>query len=391
MVKHKTLLISIIAFVIAPLGLYFIVKKNNKKQISWYSTSQPTTRDLKQYITASGRLKARNEITIGSLVAGRIVKLHVDDNDFVKKDQVLVELDNGVGYSRVKKSKAVLMEASASLKYVTAFYNRQEVLYKSGQLAKDTFERYAKDYESAQANVISAEATLEINQQTYDNLFIRTPADGIVIAKKVNLGEMITSQFQATALFTIAKKLETMESEIDVDEADIGVVEVGQEALFTVDAFPQRTFHAKITQINYDYKIVDNVITYGVILNVDNPKLTLRPGMTTNVSIKVADANRVLCIPNKALRINRNSIKKIAKKENFSYEEIAQTIENKAQETIWIMSGKKTFKEVAIKLGVTDGRFTQVTDGITPNTTIVEEALDPERENPILAMGKLKV
>jgi HlyD family secretion protein len=325
------------------------------------------------------------------LVAGRIVKLHVDDNDFVKKDQVLVELDDGIGYSRVKRSKAALMEASANLKYLEAFYTRQKVLYQSGQLAKDTFERYTKDYESAQANVISAQATLEINQQTYDNLFIRTPADGIVIAKKVNLGEMITSQFQAVALFTIAKKLESMEAEIDVDEADIGVVKVGQEALFTVDAFAQRTFRAKIAQINYDYKIVDNVITYGVILNIANPKLALRPGMTTNVSIKVADASKVLCVPNKALRVNRNSIKKIAKKEKLSYEEITQTVENKAQETLWIMSDKKTFKEVVIKLGVTDGRFTQVVEGITPNTIVVEEALNPDRENPIMAMGKLKV
>jgi HlyD family secretion protein len=388
--KHSKLLIAIISLVIVPLGLYLIFKKQNDTKIKWYSISSPIQKDLRQYITASGRLQAQDNITIGSLVAGRIIKLHVDDNDFVKKDQVLVELDDGIGYSAVKKAKAILDEARANLTYLTAFYARQTALFQAGQLAQDTFESYTKNYEIAKARVTQSEGDLEIRQQEYDNLFIKTPEDGIVISKKVDLGQMVTARLQATELFIIAKDLKKMEALVDVDESDIGLVKIGQKAIFTVDAFPQKPFESEVKQINYDYQVIDNVITYGVILNIDNPNLTLRPGMTTNVSIKVADVNNAICVPNKALRVNKNTINKIAKKEGLQAEPYPASVETKAQETLWIMIND-TFKEVPVTLGVTDGRYTQVIDGITKNTQVVIEALDPNRENPILTMGKVKV
>ena len=388
--QHLKLVAAVIAFLLIPSAAYIIFKKRNANKLQWYLISRPIQKDLKQYISASGRLQADEQITIGSLVAGRVIKLFVGNNDFVKKNQVLVELDDGIGYSSVKKGKAILHEANAALEYTKSFYERQKSLYLSGQLAKDTFEQYTKDYETAKAKVLEAKAELEIRQQEYDNTFIRSPTNGVVISKKVDLGQMVTARFEATVLFTIAKDLTKMEAEIDVDESDIGMVKKGQEAIFTVDAFPQKPFHARVEQINYDYTVVDNVITYAVILNVDNPKLTLRPGMTTNVDIKVAEIKNALCIPNKALRINHNILKKIAKKENFGFVEIPKSIETKTKESIWTFDGSQ-FKEIYIKLGTTDGRFTQVRKGIDINTNIVVEALDPSRENPVLTMGKVQV
>jgi len=389
--KHTKLLIAIIAFIILPVGSYIIFKKRNAKKLQWYLVDKPIRKDLTQYVTAAGRLKPQDQITIGSLEAGRVVKLLVDDNDFVKKDQVLAELDNGIGYSAVKKAKATLYQAKAVTKYLEAFYSRQKILYESGQLAKDMFEQYTKDYESSQAQVLQSEAELEIQQQIYDNLFIKSPVDGVIIARKIDLGQMITAQFQATVMFIIAKDLTKMEAEIDVDEADIGLVKQGQEAIFTVDAFPQIPFRANVKEVHYDYKVTENVISYAIILDVANPDLTLRPGMTTNVDLKVAEAKNALCIPNKALRLNKVVLKKLAEKEGFTFSPLPQTIETKIKESVWILENKTTLKEVHITLGVADGKFRQVLSGITEETIIVIEALDPERENPILSMGRLRV
>jgi len=394
-VKHSKLLVAIIAFIALPVTSYIIVKRRSKKELQWYSVAYPTRKNLTQYINASGRLKAQDQITIGSLVAGRVVKLHVDDNDFVKKDQVLVELDDGIGYSAVKKAKAALQSTLSTLRYTTKFYKRQEALYQAGQVADDTFESYTKDYENAQADALQAEAELEIRSKHYDDLFIRSPEDGVIISKKVDLGQMVTARLQATELFKIAKDLTKMEAEIDIDEADIGLVKIGQNSVFTVDAFQQKPFQSKVKQVNYDYKVVDNVISYAVILDVENQELTLRPGMTTNVDIMVSKAKDALCVPNKALRVNGTLLEKIAKKEEFKFEKIEQSIETKRGDYLWILEGE-TFKQVPVKLGVNDGRFTEIRSatlksGITEQNKVVIEALDPERENPVLAMGKLKV
>jgi HlyD family secretion protein len=389
--RHLKLLAAIAAFFLLPIGAYYIFKKRHAKELQWYSVEYPTKKDLEQYITATGRLKAQDQITIGSLVAGRVIKLHADDNDFVKKDQVLVELDDGVGYSAVKKAKAALIQAEATLKYTENFYKRQTELYKAGQLAKDTFEGYTKDFENAKAQVLLSQGDLEIREQTYNNLFIKAPESGVVISKKVDLGQMVTARLQATELFIIAKDLKKMEAEIDIDEADIGVVKVGQEAIFTVDAFQHRRFKSTVKQINYDFQVIDNVITYAVILDVENPDLSLRPGMTTNVDIKVAIVKKALCVPNKALRIDRNVLKKIAKKENFVVDEIPKTIDTKTKESIWIFENNVKFREVHVKVGANDGRFVQILEGIHQNTKIVIEALDPTRENPVFSMGRLKV
>ncbi|MBU1008286.1 efflux RND transporter periplasmic adaptor subunit [Candidatus Dependentiae bacterium] len=389
--KHTKLLVTIVASFVIPVGSYIIFKKRTAKKLQWYTTAKPNRKDLTQYITAAGRLQAQDQITVGSLVAGRIIKLHVDDNDFVKKGQVLAELDDGIGYSAVKKAKASLAQASANLTYIESFYKRQKTLHESGQLAKDTFEGYTKDYETAQAQVLLSEGSLEIAQKNYNNLFIKAPEDGIIISKKVDLGQMVTAQFEATALFVIAKNLQNMEAEIDIDESDIGLVKIGQDAVFTVDAFPQKPFSSKIKQINYDYRVIENVVTYAIILDVDNPKLTLRPGMTTNVDIKVAQAENALCIPNKALRINKTILNRIAKKENLTIQALPETFETKSKDSLWIIEDKKAIKQVHVILGVASGKYRQIISGVTPDTVIIVEALDPERENPVFSMGKMKV
>ncbi len=231
---------------------------------------------------------------------------------------------------------------------------------------------------------MQTEAELERQTKEYENLFIKAPDDGIVIAKEIDLGQMITSQLQATVLYMIAKDLRKMEAHVDVDEADVGMVKEGLEATFRVDAFPKLKFEAKVKQIRYLAKIVDNVVTYATILDVDNPELKLRPGMTTNVDIKVAEVKNALVVHNKTLRINSTLLEEVAKKLGYELQRIPDTTEKTELDHVWIVDGKK-FKQVKVELGVREGAYTQIiSDAITDETQIVSEVSELKRENILL-------
>lgn len=391
MKSWKIIILSIATPVLLVTG-YFLFKKHTNDNFTPYTIQKPRKQEIKQYINASGRLQAKKQITVGSLVAGRIIKLNVDNNDFVKKDQILVELDDGIGDSAIKKLKAALQEAQANLDYISGVYKRQKALYKSGQISQEAFDEQEKNYKTSTAKVEQTKADLEIRQKEYNNLFIKALGSGVIISKKVDLGQMVTARLQATELFTIAKDLKKMEAEIDIDESDIGLVKIGQEAMFTVDAFPKKPFTAKVKAIHYQYKIVDNVITYAIILDVQNPKLKLRPGMTTNVDIKVADAHNAICVPNKSLRVNKSILETIAKAKGFSCTSIPSSgITEKHKDTLWIMPDDHTFKQIEVKLGASDGKYTQVKKGLSESNNVIIEAFDINRKNPIKMMGKMKV
>ena len=196
---------------------------------------------------------------------------------------------------------------------------------------------------------------------------------------------MITARLQATVLFIIAKDLKLMEAHIDVDEADVGMVKEGQEATFTVDAFSKLTYNTKIKQIRYSAKNVENVVSYATILDVDNSNLKLRPGMTANVDIKVAQAQNALVVPNKALRINRDFLEKVANKIGFKLEKITGEKTKDEFDSIWFVENEDTFKEMEIELGAKEEGFTQIIDkNINSNTEIVTEVEELKRENMFL-------
>ena len=383
-IKNKKMIIIIGAGLLAiAISLYFF-RKNHKEKKALFETSTPMRKDLIQYVNASGTLSAKDEITIGSLDAGRVVEIKADDNDFVKKDQVLVILDDGINYSAVKKFKAVVDEANANLDYYKNFYARQTELYKANQISQDQFEQYTQQLKVLQARVIQAIGELEMREQEYNNLFIKSPADGVVIAKEVDLGQMITSRLQATVLYKIAKDLHHMEAKVDVDEADVGLVKEGQEATFTVDAFPKLKFNAKVEQIRYLAKIVDNVVTYATILDVDNPDLSLRPGMTTNVNIKVKDVKNALCVKNKALRINSLILENVAKKLGFEFIRIPDTDAKTEIEHVWLIQDNK-FKQIAVELGAKQGAYSEIiSKEINDNSLILTSVEDTDRNNIVL-------
>ena len=381
MFSKKSLIIFILVGLVVSGYIYF--RKKNKKQIQYFQTTQALQKDLKQYVNASRNLKARDEIIVGSLVAGRIIKILAEDNDFVTEGTILAELDDGKNYSGVKRAQALLAKSKAQKNYYVRFVKRQEAIYKAGQLSQNAFEEYTRQLETAVADVVEKQAQVEIADQEYHNLFIKSPANGIVIAKKVSLGQMITSILQATELFVIAKDLHFMEVNVDVDEADVGMVKEGQTAHFTVDAFPRHKFAGKVTQVRYLAKIVENVVTYAAIIEVDNPNLKLRPGMTADIYIKVAGATNAFCVPNKALRVHDKTLEKIARKLGYKYIDESDKDLLNTNEYLWIVENK-IFKKVPVTFGINDGRHTQILSGIDENTVVLSEAYDPNEENLLL-------
>ncbi|MBD3231248.1 efflux RND transporter periplasmic adaptor subunit [Candidatus Dependentiae bacterium] len=384
MIKNKFFLFIIIFLLISTvIFVYFRLSK--KKEQPLFQTQKPFRQDIVQYVNSSGTLKAKEQITVGSLEAGRIIKILADDNDVVKKDQILSIIDNGIGDSQVKKREAELREAKDKLQYQEKFFNRQKQLYESKQISKDLFEQYIRDLETLQEQVKQIQAELEIAKKTYDNLFIKSPADGIVISKKIDLGQMITARFQATVLFVIAKDLHEMEANVDVDEADVGLVHEGQEAMFTVDAFPKKQYFSTVHQIKYLAEIIDNVVTYGVIINVDNPDLKLKPGMTADVDIKVAEAKNALVVKNKTLRVSDDLLSVVAKKLGYQFEKIPQREIAPGIDYLWIFENGNKFRQIKIKIGAREGSMTQIiNDEINEHTNIVSEITAEERENILL-------
>lgn len=370
MTKNKIIIIITLLF-ISGAGAFYIFKKNKTAKGPLFTTEKPLRKKMTQYINAAGTLKAKEEITIGSLVAGRVIKIHAWDNAFVTKDQVLVELDDGIGDSAVKALKAQIKQIEDKLEYQRKFYDRQKALFAVNQISKDSFEQYTSELKVLEDQLEQARAELEIRQKEYDNLFIKSPDDGVVIARTVDLGQMITSRFQATELYKIAKNLKEMEAHVDVDEADIGMVKEGQFATFRVDAFPKVKFRANVKQIKYLAKVIDGVVTYATILNVNNPDLKLRPGMTTNVDIKVAKEANALVVPNKALRIDEPQLEAVAKKLNFAIEKEEDI--KKDTDNIWILNDKK-FKQIKVTTGVKQDKYTEIKNAnVNENTDVVTE------------------
>ncbi len=382
MFNKKTKSFIVIAILIS-IGAFWYFKKNKTALQQPIEITTPSIRDISQYVNSPGILKARDQITVGSLIAGRVIKIYADDNDQVKKDQLLMELDNGKGDSVVKKTKALLYEARAQQSYQEKFFARQKVLYRSGQLSQNEFDEFTRRLEVAFANTKQAEAELELAEQEYNNLFIKSPDNGVIIAKQGDLGQMITSVLQATELFIIAKDLHKMEVHVDIDEADVGMVKDGQDSTFTVDSFPRFKFSGKVEQIRYLAKMVENVVTYAAIIEVDNPELKLRPGMTADIYIKIKEVKEALCVPNKALRINEVALEKIADQLKYKFEKMEINKISKEEDSLWIVKGD-TVKQVTVELGANDGRFTQIISGIKNNSQVITDVYETSRESELL-------
>jgi HlyD family secretion protein len=279
-----------------------VVLQKERKHEPKFRTATVDRGDVVATVTASGSLSAVTTVKVGSQVSGIIAKLHADFNSVVKKGQLLAELDPTPFQATVDQRRADLAKAQVDLRNTEITLARDRNLFKQQLLAQSELDAAQTARDGAAAQVAQAQAGLKMAQANLEYTKITSPIDGTVVDRQYDVGQTVAASFQAPTLFAIAQDLTKMQVLTNIDEADIGRVKVGQEAVFSVDAFPDRTFRGAVSQIRLAQQIVQNVVTYPVMLDVANPDLKLMPGMTANVNIPVDRRTSTLRVPNAALR-----------------------------------------------------------------------------------------
>jgi HlyD family secretion protein len=309
----KYIIIALVALLAVGAGIYYF--KNKKPEIS-YKTAKLEKGTIVATVSATGNLSAVTTIQVGTQVSGTIQKLYVDYNSRVKKGQTIAEIDPSLFNAAVEQSQGNFLSAEAnaqkakvSLADAERTLQRNKKLLADGIISQGDFDLAETARDAAKASLKAAEGSLAQTRgslmQARTNLrysIIRSPVDGIVISRAIDVGQTVAASFQTPTLFTIAQDLTKMQIEVSVDEADISRVKLGQQATFTVDAYPEQKFGGKVVQIRSAPVMNQNVVTYVVVVNVDNRDLKLMPGMTANVSIVIAKKDDIIKIPPAALR-----------------------------------------------------------------------------------------
>ena len=315
MKRKRVVIIVIVLLLIAGAGFgYWRMSAGGKE--SSYTTVPVSRGNVSQVVSSTGTLQAVVTVLVGSQVSGTIAKLNADFNTKVKKDQVVAELDQAKFSARVDETRANLRAAEAglakskvALEDASRTFARNKELMQRELLSQSELDAAQTAYDAArsQLNVSQAQvgqAQAAMNQASIDLGYtvIRSPVEGIVISRNVDVGQTVAASLSAPTLFTIANDLTKMEVHTSVDEADVGNVSEGQDVTFTVDAFPARRFRGKVFQVRNAPMIVQNVVTYDAVVRIDNKEMLLKPGMTANVQFLVSQKEDVLTIPNMAIR-----------------------------------------------------------------------------------------
>lgn len=279
---------------------YFQRQKRNGE--TEYQTATVVRGDITQAVTASGTLNPVLNVQVGSQISGIIQKLYVDFNSPVKAGQIVAQLDPGTFQANVNSAEGDLANAKASLELAQVNARRADELFNNKLISTSDHDQSIATLHQAEAQVKIRTAALQRAKVDLDRCTIYAPVDGIVISRNVDVGQTVAASMTAPVLFQIANDLTKMQIDANVAEADIGGVEVGQTVEFTVDAFPTRTFIGKVMQVRNSPITVQSVVTYDTVIEVSNPDLKLKPGMTANVSIITARRENVLKLPNAALR-----------------------------------------------------------------------------------------
>ncbi len=326
-----------------------------------YKTQKIETGDIMESITASGTINPLSTVSVGSQASGRIAEIYVDYNSVVKKGQLLALIDQENAKATVQQREAALEIAKAqvaveenNIKYYKKALNRISKLNASKYSTEKDLEAAERDYDNSvaqlaleQAQVKQAQASLNSAQTELSYTEIKAPVDGIVISKAVEVGQTVAASFETPELFSVAEDLTKMQIEASVVEADIAKVKEGQNVRFTVDSYSDDYFYGTVTQVRNEATTTSNVVTYTVVIGIDNTDMKLKPGMTANVEIITAEEKDVMLVPNQALRF---------------YIDDSDNAKRYKDRGVWIMKNGKP-ERVVVKIGVSDEDNTQILEG----------------------------
>ena len=379
-----------ITLILALIGLgaggYFYWQKSHSLSLGdRYKTQALEMGDIIQTVSANGTLNPVVLVNVGTQVSGTVKKLHVDFNDRVSKGQILAELDPALFQAQVNQSEANVSNAQASLELALANEKRMRELFKQDYVSRQELDQTVQALKSARAQLALARAQLQKDRTNFDYSVIRSPVSGVVVSRVIDIGQTVAASFQTPTLFTIAQDLSKMQIDSSFAEADVGNIQVGQAVRFTVDAFPNRTFQGEVKQRRLNPTTLQNVVTYDVVVAVDNPDQILMPGMTAYVNITIAQRKNALLVPNTALRFKPIDV---APKKR----EPRNKVEHKKTPggTVYVLEHNK-LKLVRINTGITDNKFTEVVSRELKagDQVVTEEAIsskDAEQSPGIMKM-----
>lgn len=369
-----------IVLVLALSGLVVFWRARSAPKSRYELITMPSKQgDLQAVVVATGNLKGLDTVQVGAETNGKVKAVHVDFNDRVKAGQLLCEIDplqltavRDQAQAQLQAAEAELRNRKATAAEAKLTVERSRGMIGQGLISQAQLEAHEAAAEraeaaaqSAAAQVVVAKAALNNAQTALEKTWIRSPMDGVILSRTVEVGQTVIAAMQTPVLFTIARDLTQMELIVAVDEADVGQVKEGQSATFTVDAFPDRTFTAKLRLIQNTATTTDNVVTYEARLTVENPELLLRPGMTATVNILTAERKDVLLVPNAALRFKPPVENKAqARFPMMGPPMPARSPTSKAElgPTVYVLEGDQP-QPVPVKTGLTDGNYTEILEG----------------------------
>ena len=363
--------------VIGLLILLFAVRQCRQRGAANFQTAPVTRGPLTQVVTATGTLNPVVNVQVGSQVSGNIAKLFADFNSQVKAGQVVAQIDPALFQATVTQAEGDLANAQAALELAKVNAARTQELFAKKNSSQQDLDTAMANLHQAEANVKIKQGALDKAKADLDHCTITSPVDGVVISRNVDVGQTVAASLQAPIIFAIANDLTKMQIDTNVAEADVGVVVVDQDVDFTVDAFPNRTFHGKVVQVRNAPITVQNVVTYDTVIGVSNPDLKLKPGMTANVSIIVAHRDNVLQIKNAALRYRPADATPTETRSTSSpsgARPSAGRERRSGERTVYVLSGSRP-KPVQIKTGISDGIVTEVTEGLKEADRVVTAEL----------------
>ena len=400
--KWLILVMGLVA--LSGLGLwYFKFRGDSAPQ---YQTAEVMRGDLAQLVTATGQLNPVTNVQVGSQISGIISHLYADWNSEVTNGQVVALIDPATYRANVLQVQSDLANTRAGLELAQVNARRAKELFDGKLIPQSDYDTAIANLHQAEASVQNKEAALTNAQVNLDRCTISSPVDGIVISRSIDVGQTVAASLSAPTLFVIANDLAKMQIDANVAEGDIGGVAESQNVDFTVDAFPNRTFHGQVVQVRNSPITVQNVVTYDTVIGVNNADLKLKPGMTANVSIVVAERNNALRIPNSALRFhppepatNATTSVRVASAGTRPGGSSGQRSgggggafgtrprgERRSNRTVYILKDNK-LQPVQIKTGITDGIYTEVTEGLNENDKVVTSSTAKQTSGATPAPG----
>lgn len=399
----KRIVIATALLVAVATAAVLLKPRDNVIPPSKYRSTAVDRGAINQVVTATGTINPVALINVGSQVSGTVAELHADFNDRVKKGQVLLKLEPTIFNAQVGQAEASIASARANLQLARATYKRNEQLVAQNFVSSLALDQSRREMDVATANLKLAQAQFERARADLNNSVIRSPIDGVVIKRTIDLGQTVAASFNTPNLFQIANDLTKMQIDTSVSEADVGLLKDGLPARFVVDAYPDREFNATMRQFRLAPNVVQNVVTYNVVLDVDNADELLKPGMTAQVRLVVANRPDVLRIPTTALRFRLSEEEQAAerKKAKATDKDVKQVAAKpapaaaqdddvafrSASETarmfkIYKLDAMNQPQPVDIRTGLSNFRYTEVLSGdLKPGDRVVTRALSqPENQ-----------